>query len=119
MRQHIRVRFRLMLRCLDNRIAPANLVWTGDVDANWGTNVAGNTNWDTDTLPANGDDLIFPTTGTNHANINNLSSLVLNSISFNGTDYSVSGNSITLSSLSDDSTAGANALNLPIAGTGN
>ena len=29
---------------LEDRTLPALVVWTGDVDANWGTNAAGNTN---------------------------------------------------------------------------
>jgi autotransporter-associated beta strand protein len=42
----------------------------------------------------------------------------LNSITFSGTNYAIAGNAITLTSLADTSTAGANALNLPITVTG-
>src|SRR5207302_340250 len=42
----------------------------------------------------------------------------VNSIFLGGTDYAIGGNAITLTSLSDTSLLGANALNLPITLTG-
>ncbi len=40
---------------------PQTLTWVGDVDSNWNTGTSGvDTNWDTDTLPQDGDTLIFP-----------------------------------------------------------
>ena len=50
----------LRLQPLEDRTVPALRVWAGDVNANWGTNSGGNTNWSGDVLPVNGDDLIFP-----------------------------------------------------------
>src|SRR5439155_18818092 len=51
---------RLRLEPLEDRLAPALLVWTGDQSNLWGTNNAGNTNWSGDVLPQDGDDLQFP-----------------------------------------------------------
>src|SRR4026207_1262151 len=108
-------RARPNLFLLEDRTAPATLTWTGDDNANWSTNVAGNTNWNTNLLPASGDDLIFPASGANHVNTNDLTGLSPNSIIFSGTDYVIGGNSVTiLTGLTDGSTFGNNALNLPI-----
>ncbi|NJK93181.1 MAG: PEP-CTERM sorting domain-containing protein [Blastochloris sp.] len=40
----------------------AQLIWTGDQDFIWSTNNAGNTNWDTNTLPASTDTVQFGAT---------------------------------------------------------
>ena len=40
-------------------LSAAPLTWTGDVDSNWSTDNAGDTNWSTNTVPANGDTAIF------------------------------------------------------------
>ena len=109
----------LSLLTLEDRTTPATLVWTGDLDSHWGTGVSGfNTNWHTNTFPAAGDDLIFPVAAANRTNTNDLSGLFLNSITIAGTDYVLGGNSITLNSVSDSSTGGANALNVPITANG-
>src|SRR5437588_6874687 len=107
-------RARLTLRALEDRTVPATLVWAGDVDANWGTSLLGNTNWNTNTLPMNGDDLVFPMVAANRTNTNNINGLSLSSISFGGSGYVVGGNAISLASLSDSSTVGVSALNLPL-----
>lgn len=96
----------------------ATLVWTGDVDANWGTSNAGNTNWASDLLPRDGDTLLFPLVAANRTNTNNIAGLDLNAINFGGVDYVVGGNAVSLNGatgLSDGSTAGANQLNLNVA----
>jgi hypothetical protein len=46
-----RRRARPYLLRLEDRTVPSTLIWTGDVDANWGSNNAGNTNWNTNALP--------------------------------------------------------------------
>jgi autotransporter-associated beta strand protein len=103
------------VECLETRIAPAVVVWTGDVDGNWGTNSSGNTNWSGDVLPVDGDDLLFPLVAANRTNTNNLTGLDLHSITMGGVDYVISGNAISLTNgISDGSTAGANVLNLNI-----
>ncbi|MEY4186205.1 MAG: hypothetical protein RIT02_1239, partial [Planctomycetota bacterium] len=45
---------------LEHRILPASLVWVGDINPLFQTDTSGNTNWDTNTLPASGDQLTFP-----------------------------------------------------------
>ncbi|MEY4188186.1 MAG: hypothetical protein RIT02_3220, partial [Planctomycetota bacterium] len=45
---------------LEDRILPASLVWVGDINPLFQTDTSGNTNWDTNTLPASGDQLTFP-----------------------------------------------------------
>ena len=40
-------------------LSAAPLTWTGDVDSNWSTDNAGDTNWSTNTVPADGDTAIF------------------------------------------------------------
>ncbi len=100
---------------LELRITPANLVWTGDVNNLWDANNGGNTNWSNDALPQDGDTLLFPLIAQNRTNTNNMVGLDLVSISFGGTDYVISGQSITLSSgISDGSSAGANQFNVAI-----
>src|SRR5688572_19721987 len=101
---------------LESRIAPATLTWVGDVDDNWGTNIAGNTNWSGNQIPQDGDSLIFAVTGSNHTNSNNIAGLALVSITFSGSDYDIDGIAITLSGgISDTSSAGENVLDLAIA----
>ncbi|MEY4187282.1 MAG: hypothetical protein RIT02_2316, partial [Planctomycetota bacterium] len=45
---------------LEDRALPASLVWVGDINPLFQTDTSGNTNWDTNTLPASGDQLTFP-----------------------------------------------------------
>jgi hypothetical protein len=41
-------------------LGPCTITWVGDVDGDWKTNAAGNTNWSTDALPAAGDTVCLP-----------------------------------------------------------
>jgi autotransporter-associated beta strand protein len=115
-------RARLRALRLEDRTVPATIGWVGDVSGLWGANVGGNTNWANLTtltdnvLPHNGDDLVFPTMNLNHTQTNNLTNLIPGSISFSDTDYVISGNAITVDSITDTSSSGHNTLNLPIAG---
>src|SRR5262249_8464277 len=77
---------------LEDRTLPALRVWTGDVNANWGANVAGNTNWSGDVLPVNGDDLLFPVIAANRTNTNDMTGLVVNTFTVGGTVYVIGGN---------------------------
>lgn len=111
-------RMRLVLEMLEDRLAPATVVWTGDQDNLWGTNNAGNTNWAGDVLPVDGDDLLFPAVAANFTNSNNIVGLDLLQIEFGGTLSVVSGNPVTLTGpvgLLDSSAAGSNTLNLNVA----
>src|SRR5687768_7247856 len=66
---------------LEPRTLFATLTWVGDVDANWGTRVNGNSNWSGNALPQNGDILVFNATAQRFAsNTNDIAGLSLNSI---------------------------------------
>src|SRR5438874_7364263 len=72
----------------------ASLTWNGGgTDSNWGTVF----NWSPAQAPASGDDLTFDGFGR-LANVNNLSGLTINGITFASTAgaFSLSGNQITL-----------------------
>src|SRR5262245_45576052 len=86
---------KLRVVALEDRLAPATLHWVGDVDAFWGTNVGGNTNWDSNTLPGAGDTLVFNTSTLSN---NNLSSLSLGGLEF-GNSHHIVGNSLTLTGM--------------------
>ncbi|MBN8420281.1 MAG: autotransporter-associated beta strand repeat-containing protein [Verrucomicrobia bacterium] len=86
----------------------ATLTWSGDVDSAWlsGTNGI-DTNWVGDTLPANGDSLVFDLTTSgigNPTSSNDLTGLKLggtNAITFTndsltGTGFTLTGNEVTL-----------------------
>ncbi|MDB6004578.1 MAG: hypothetical protein JWR15_1565 [Prosthecobacter sp.] len=86
----------------------ASLIWQGDVSANWnGGTTAVNTNWTSNTLPANGDNLTFDLNTLNVANLastNDLTGLTLggtNALTFTNdggtnTGFTLTGNAITL-----------------------
>jgi hypothetical protein len=87
---------------LEPRRLLAILTWVGDVDANWGTNVAGNTNWSPNAIPTVGDRLIFPA-GAPRVSNNNLGNLSLSQISINGVGagnrrYEIGGNAASINS---------------------
>jgi fibronectin-binding autotransporter adhesin len=103
--------FRLVLLIsLASFAAPAaTLTWLGDVNSNWsGGTSSVNTNWNsTNTLPANGDSLVFDlnTAGVaNLSNTNDLTGLTLggtNALTFTNdggtnTGFTLTGNAITL-----------------------
>jgi autotransporter-associated beta strand protein len=108
-------RTRLTLVRLEDRAVPANLIWTGDVDNHWGTNQLGNTNWAFDLLPHNGDSLVFPASSQNHSNSNNISGLVLNSITMQYDLAVISGNGITLTgNLTESAIGSADQFTMPM-----
>jgi autotransporter-associated beta strand protein len=102
--------------CLESRTVPATLLWTGDVDAHWGTNQFGNTNWAFDVLPHNGDSLVFPASSQNHSNTNNLTGLIINNLTIQYNAAVFDGNSITLTGnfVHSNSSPGSNDIFLPI-----
>ena len=71
--------------------AAGTATWTGATDGNW--NVA--TNWQGNTLPSNGDALVFPNAAANHTMTNNLAGS-WDSIDFQGSGFNITGNSVSV-----------------------
>ena len=70
--------------------------WTGSASANW-SNGGNWTGCDNGGVPENGDTLVFPVSASNKTNNNDLVGLDLDEIRISGTDYVISGNSLTIS----------------------
>jgi autotransporter-associated beta strand protein len=104
---------------LESRELLATLTWTGDVDANWNTDAAGNTNWDTDTLPAAGDTLVFDGTSPVLSSVNDTPAGTDYLMQFTGASaQTVSGNEIELSGGSFISAEASTDIDLPLSVTG-
>ena len=75
--------------------AAATKTWSGaGSDNNWGTNA----NWAGGAAPVSGDDLVFPAGAARLTNVNNLAAATaIGSIRFQAASYSISGNSIAIS----------------------
>lgn len=103
------------MESLEDRLAPATSIWSGAIDNLWST--AGN--WDT--APTTGSDLVFPITGANLTNNNDLSpGTSLNSVTIAANGYNITGNSISLAgTLTGSLTTGTSTLDLPIDLPGN
>ncbi len=71
------------------------------------------TNWDTDTVPADGDTLVFPASGGNQSTNNDTPDGNSYTLQFTGGDYVVDGNSVTLDNpgIDIDSTGGVHRIN--------
>jgi autotransporter-associated beta strand protein len=80
------------LEPLEARIAPATLTWDGSADNLWSNSA----NWDTNTVPQDGDSLVFPAFVPNKNNINDLVGLELASLTL-GANGLMTGNGIGLS----------------------
>src|SRR5487761_1130957 len=110
-------RFRPDFEPLEVRLALSTLSWTGAVDANWSTNNSGTTNWSA-SVPVNGDTLVFPASSAHLTNIDDLSGLTVNSVTFSGSTggYNIGGsNPLTISAgVTASNSAGTNNMNLPI-----
>src|SRR5262245_26725862 len=91
-RQAPDARFRPTVEALEDRLAPATLTWVGDVDANWNTNNAGNTNWSGDVLPHSGDTLVFAGAAAGTLN-NNTTGGNTYALHFTAGGYTITGNS--------------------------
>ncbi|MBM3994532.1 MAG: hypothetical protein FJ303_10335, partial [Planctomycetes bacterium] len=92
-------RFRLSIEELENRLAPAAFIWTGNgADTNWNTNA----NWQGGAAPqpaTPATDLIFGNSASaGFTSVNNITGLVVNSIQISGgaSPFDLSGNSLTL-----------------------
>ena len=81
------------LECLEPRITPSTMTWTGTTSGQWMT--AGN--WSSDTVPQSGDDLVFPA-GANTLNVvNNFpANTQFNTVTIQAPSYSLTGNPINL-----------------------
>lgn len=91
----------------------ATRTWKGTTSTSWGTA----TNWNEGVIPANGDDLVFPASGaSNKSTSNNISSLSVNSITFDGSGFTLATNSITLAGdITDNVASGGNTISLAMA----
>lgn len=72
--------------------------WTGATNANWSTGSNWSCTTDGATAPGNGDTVTLPAGASNTAMNNDIAGLSLAAVSVNGTGYSLSGNSLSLSS---------------------
>ncbi len=84
----------LRLQRLESRTVPALVAWTGaGADANW----SNPDNWQGEAVPQSGDDLVFPVTGANRVNFNDLpADIEYQSLAFDDADYRLIGNPIRL-----------------------
>jgi autotransporter-associated beta strand protein len=85
---------RLEIEPLENRLAPATHTWTGAANNLW----SNNGNW-IGGAPVSSEAnvvLIFPTVPANTTNINDIAGLTIQSITFSGNGYAMSGSAITL-----------------------
>ena len=78
--------------------------WDGSATGNWGDAA----NWVGGVAPVDGDSLVFPFTASNKATTNNILDLSLASIRFDGSNYSVRGAAVGLSSIQAGNHAGVN-----------
>jgi autotransporter-associated beta strand protein len=86
--------FRPRLETLEDRVAPATVVWDGGslLNSNWTTAA----NWVGDVAPVPGvDDLEFPSTAARKANTNDFAGATFR-ITFTGSNYILGGNPLTL-----------------------
>jgi hypothetical protein len=104
-----------MSELLEDRVLPATFAWVGDVNTHWAANVGGNTNWSSDGMPADGDSLVFGSSGPlsleNHFAAGNSYSMT-----FNAGGYTITGQSIALDHSGTDviQIAGENLLQTPL-----
>jgi RHS repeat-associated protein len=91
----------------------ATVTWTGSTSSNWATG----SNWG-GTAPTTGDDVVLTGSGSYRPTNQNISSLSINSLSFDSTTttaFTVSGNSITLSGSGTALSVNSSAANHTIA----
>lgn len=93
----------------------ATITWTGTTSTSW--SVA--SNWSGGVAPVTGDDLVFPGGASNLSNTNDLTeNTIINSITFTGSGYTLSGNKIILgpglAGITDSVASGGNTIALDI-----
>ncbi len=91
---------------LSQPASAATLTWLGDIDSSWSGGTSGsNTNWVSNTLPSDGDSVVFDLTSSSMVTLSNdLAGLTLggtNAITFAndalaGTGFTLGGNTVTL-----------------------
>ncbi|WP_395746475.1 autotransporter-associated beta strand repeat-containing protein [Prosthecobacter sp.] len=96
----------LSLAILSHSVHAATLTWSGDLDNTWLSGTSGaDTNWVGNTVPSNGDSLVFDLTSTSNFTLaNNFTALKLggtNAIAFTndtltGTGFTLTGNAVIL-----------------------
>src|ERR1017187_1443643 len=104
-------RYRLCLETLEDRLAPAQFIWTGaGGDTNWSTPL----NWQGNAAPSSSSpgnlaDLVFGNAGLGHlTTINDLNGLLVNSVQIsNLNNYNITGHLVTLG---DPSAAGSDTI---------
>lgn len=90
----------------------ATKTWSGATNGNWSVG----TNWG-GTAPVTGDDLVFPSGASNLSNTNDLTeNTIINSITFTGSGYTLSGNPLILgqglAGITDSVSSGGNTIAL-------
>src|SRR5438132_10298825 len=106
---------RLEIEFLEDRLIPAAHIWTGVTNNLWSIS----TNW-TGGAPTAAEQnitLSFPSAALNTTNTNDIAGLTILSLTLSANNYSISGNSITLSAgmTADAGVTGTDSLNLNIA----
>ncbi|MEY2726960.1 MAG: Hemolysin, chromosomal, partial [Planctomycetota bacterium] len=99
----------------EDRVLPASFTWVGDVNSLWSHNVASDTNWSDDGLPADGDSLFFGESV--RATIDNdLTADSSYTMTFTTGGYTVTGHGIALRNAGTDviQIAGENLLQTPL-----
>ncbi|MFN9285935.1 MAG: hypothetical protein ACK5YX_19725, partial [Planctomyces sp.] len=101
---------------LEDRVLPASLVWVGDVNTQFSAETSGDTNWDTNTLPASGDNLTFPNITGDRSLTNDSSNGSAYTLDFTSPGYTVAGNTIALTATGTDlrSTTGSTTIQTPL-----
>ncbi|MFN5586718.1 MAG: beta strand repeat-containing protein, partial [Planctomyces sp.] len=101
---------------LEDRVLPASLVWVGDINPQFASAAPGNTNWDTNTLPASGDNLTFPDITGVRSLTNDSSNGSAYTLDFTAGGYTVAGNTIALTATGTDirSTTGSTTVQTPL-----
>src|ERR1041385_6547552 len=92
-------------------LSAATKTWDGSSNGNWNTMA----NWAGNVVPVDGDDLVFPANAARVTITNDISGLNLRSITISGTNYTIRGNSITLTNgIVGSHTNGSCTIDFPI-----
>jgi hypothetical protein len=86
-------RRRPRLEALEDRLVPSTDIWTGAalIDPSWRNPL----NWSANAIPAANDSLIFPALAFSHSAVNNFTAGTrFAAITFEGSGYSLSGNTV-------------------------
>ena len=81
-----------VLERLEDRLVMTVDVWTGAASNLW----SDNGNWQDNSAPVGGEDLVFPSEASSLSNTNDIDNLTINSIEIDDSGYEISGSPITL-----------------------